>query len=89
MEKEIKYLQKNEEERIIIVRKIKNEIKKKRGDLHDWEYHSFHHNWTYWYKCKLCNTYSPLDIELTDELKKEKCQFFNNDSTYNLLNQNR
>jgi hypothetical protein len=78
-------LQKIEQEKREIISKIKKEIKNKRGDLHDWEYISVHHGWTFWYQCKLCGKYSSEDRDLSNELKKEKCNFFDVDFIPNNL----
>ena len=78
MIKEIKELQKIEDEKLKIINKIKGIIKTKRGDLHDWEFYSVHHGWTFWYSCKLCEKENGKNRKLTREAKKEKCPFFNN-----------
>jgi len=69
-------LQKIEKERLKVINKIKGIIKAKRGNLHDWEGTSVHHNWTFWYSCKLCEKIKDEDRKLTEEDKEEKCPFF-------------
>ena len=77
--KEIIELQKIENEKLKLINKIKDIIKTKKGDLHDWKGTSVHHNWTFWYTCKLCEKRKDEDRELTKEDREEKCLFFNND----------
>jgi len=72
-------LQKIEKEKLKTINEIKDAIKIKRGDLHDWEFTSVHHGWTFWYSCKLCGKRNDEDRKLTKEDKEEKCPFFEND----------
>ena len=65
--------------------KIKDKIKTQKGDdLHDWEYISVHHGWTWWHKCRLCGKYSGENKDLSKEQRKEKCSFFDSNYVPNL-----
>jgi hypothetical protein len=72
-------LNKIEKQRNKIIDKIKEEIRVKRGNLHDWDYISVHHGWTFWYECRLCGIRNGEDRELSKEKKEEKCPFFDKD----------
>jgi len=76
MLRELIALQKTERAKLRIIKKIKDAIKTKRGNSHDWKFTSVHHGWTFWYSCKLCGKNNGEDRELTKENKKEKCSFF-------------
>lgn len=84
MIKELVQLQEIENEKLKIISKIKDIIKTKKGDSHDWKFHSVHHGWTFWCSCKLCKKSNGEDRELTKENKEEKCSFFNDNFIPNI-----
>jgi hypothetical protein len=77
--KELKLLKKIENNKLDVIKKIKEEIISKRGNLHDWDCTSLHHGWAFWYECKLCGRLLSEDHELTKIEQTEKCPFFDDD----------
>ena len=76
--RKLEELQKIEDQKQHKLSEIKEDIKKRKGNiLHDWEYVSEHHGWTFWYECRLCGKMSVQDRALSDANKKEECAFYN------------
>ena len=76
MKKEVEALQKIESEKRKVINQVKDRLKTKRGNTHDWDYVSVHHGWTFWHRCKLCGKYKEKDRELTKKDMTEECPFF-------------